>query len=65
MLPLSRTGLSPTNCTISPNAANESSQPMRMFARLWVWLADITRFNSSALQASARCAPLRLGIRAT
>ena len=51
--------------TISPNAANEASQRMRMFARLWVWLADITRFSSSALEASARCAPLRLGINAT
>ncbi|MNH24846.1 hypothetical protein D3C79_848010 [compost metagenome] len=65
MLALSRTGLSPTNCTISPNAANESSQRMRMFARLWVWLADITRFSSSARHANARCAPLRLGIKAT
>ena len=40
-------------------------QLMRMFARLCVWLADITRFNSSAPAASARSAPFTFGTSAT
>ncbi|TDN61128.1 hypothetical protein B0G77_4548 [Paraburkholderia sp. BL10I2N1] len=54
-----------TSVTISPKPVSERSQLIRMFARLCVWLADITRFSSSARAAIARPAPFTFGINAT
>ncbi|MNP55825.1 hypothetical protein D3C76_1504980 [compost metagenome] len=54
-----------TASTMAPKPARDCCRSMRMLARLWVWLADITRLSSSAPDAMARCAPLRLGTRAT
>jgi hypothetical protein len=45
----------------SAKPRSEASQSMRMFCRLWVSLAEKTRFSSSAPAATARSAPLRLG----
>ena len=54
-----------TSRTTSPKPASDDSQLMRMFARLCVWLADITRLSSSARAASARSAPFTFGTSAT
>ncbi len=45
-------------------AWNEASPDMRRLARLWLSLADITRFTSSARATMARSIPRTLGTNA-